>query len=224
MIGTFRTLFIGANARAEEQVRDRYSIELIDQKIRESKAALKGAKLTLAGLIQRQRSEGRQVEAIKGRISDLTKRLKAALKDGREDLAAQGAQAVADLENELSVRQETTRRLEARIMQLRQSVEAANRRIVDLQQGAVSARAIRQEQGMQTRLNKTLNGGSAMEEAEELIAQVLNKDDPFEQGEILREIDAGLGHTDMADRFGDAGFGPKTRVSADDVLSRLKDK
>jgi len=40
MLGTFRTLIAGANARAEETVRDIYSIELIDQKIREATSSL----------------------------------------------------------------------------------------------------------------------------------------------------------------------------------------
>ena len=56
MLGTFKTWITGANARAEEQVRDVYAIELIDQKIREAEGSVKAAKATLASLIQRQRS------------------------------------------------------------------------------------------------------------------------------------------------------------------------
>ena len=149
MIATMRTLFIGASARAEEQLRDHYSIELIEQKIREADANLKAAKLGLASLIQRERSEARQIESIAARITELTGRAKAAMAGGRDDMAAQAAQAIADMENELTRRRETVARLEARILQLRQSVETANRRIIDLKQGAVSARAVRREQGIQ---------------------------------------------------------------------------
>ena len=59
MLTTMRTLFLGASARAEEQVRDHFSIELIDQKVREAQAQLKAAKVGLASLIQRKRSEER---------------------------------------------------------------------------------------------------------------------------------------------------------------------
>ena len=55
MFDTFRTLIVGANARAEERVRDIYSIELIDQKIREATTSLKGAKVSLA-VIRRRRT------------------------------------------------------------------------------------------------------------------------------------------------------------------------
>ena len=82
MFGTLRTLIAGSNARAEERLRDHYSIELIEQKIREATTSVKTAKVSLAGLIQRKRSEERQVETLETRISDLVTRTKAAVKSG----------------------------------------------------------------------------------------------------------------------------------------------
>ncbi|WP_171102318.1 PspA/IM30 family protein [Ruegeria sp. HKCCD7255] len=222
MFGTLKTLISGANARAEEQLRDAYSIELIDQKIREAEQNLKAAKLTLASLIQRQRGETRQIETLQTRIDELMERAGAALADGRQDMAETAAQAVADLENELVLRRQTVDRLDGRILQLRQSVQAANRRILDLKQGAISARAVRREQSLQKRLNRHLGGDSPIEEAEALITRVMNKDDPFEQSEILQDIDRGLDHRDIGQRMEEAGYGPKTRSTAADVLSRLK--
>jgi len=222
MFGTLRTLITGVNARTKEQLRDTYSVELIDQKIRESEGGLKAAKLTLASLIQRQRAEMRQSNSLETRIGDLLGRAKQALEGDREDLAQTAAQAVAEMENELTLRRQTLERLERRILQLRQSVETANRRIIDLKQGAMSARATKREQGIQRRLNKHLGGDSPMEEAEALIAQVLEQDDPFEQGEILREIDGDLGHTTITDDLADAGFGKRNASTAADVLNRLK--
>ena len=60
MFDTLRTLISGVNARANEHVRDTYSVELIEQKIREATTGLKAAKVSLAGLIQRKRAEERQ--------------------------------------------------------------------------------------------------------------------------------------------------------------------
>ncbi|MBO9451424.1 PspA/IM30 family protein [Tropicibacter sp. R16_0] len=223
MFRTLKTLVVGANARAEEKLRDEYSIELIDQKIREAAQSLKAAKLSLANLMQQQRAEQRQLDGLKDRIDDLLTRAKEALNAGREDLAQSAAQAVADLENESVTRQQTVDRLDMRILQLRQSIETANRRLIDLKQGALSARAVRREQGMQKRLNRHLGGDSPMDEAQELIAGVLQAQDPFEQSQILAEIDQGLDHTDIAARMEEAGFGNKTRSTAADVLGRLKD-
>lgn len=222
MFATMRTLFAGANARMEERVRDEFSIELIDQKIREAENNLKTAKLALASLIQREKSESRQIAQLETKVADLTNRAEEALDKDREDLATQAAQAIADMQNELKRRRETVDRLEARIMQLRSSVETAHRRIMDLKQGAISARAVRREQGVQKRLVQHLGGNSAMDEADTLIKRVLGADDPFEQGEILQSIDRGLEHGDIADQMADAGIGNATKATAAQVLAALK--
>ena len=85
MFGTLKTLITGANARAEEKVRDTYSIELIEQKNREAQTGLQAAKATLASLIQRGRAEMRQIEVLETRRKEMTGRAKDALKGGRND-------------------------------------------------------------------------------------------------------------------------------------------
>ncbi|MBY4892838.1 PspA/IM30 family protein [Rhodobacteraceae bacterium N5(2021)] len=222
MFRTLTTLVNGANARAEERVRDHYSIELIDQKIREAEASLKAAKFSLASLIQRERSEARQVDALSNRIADLTSRAKLALADGREDMATEAAGAIAQLENELKVRHTTVERLETRILKLRHSVEGATRRITDLKQGAIAARAAKKEADIQRHLGRHVSQDTAFEEAEELIARVLNRDDPFEQTQILREIDEGLDRSDMTERLSDTGYGDPLKSTAADVMQRLR--
>lgn len=220
MFNTLKTLILGANARAEETLRDTYAIELIDQKIREAEEGLRAAKGTLASLIQRQRGEERLLATLDQRIADMTRRATEALASGREDLATQAADALAQMENERVLRSETVLRLESKTVRLRQSVEAGHRRIIDLKQGATTARAIRREQSL---IRKLPNGeASAIEEAEALIARVTNADDPFERSDILRGINRELSHEGLADRMTDAGFGPSTCVTAADVLARLK--
>lgn len=222
MLKTLATLIQGQNARAEDRVRDAFAIELIDQKIRESESSLRAAKATLASLIQRQRSEEKQHGTLKTRIADLTRRAKDALENEREDMAQEAARAIANMENEMTVRAETLDRLEQKIIRLRSSIEAGHRRIIDLKQGAIQARAVRREQTIQMRMVKSGAHETSVEEAEELIARVLGRDDPFERSEIISEINRDLTGGSIADRMADAGFGPATRSTADDVLARLK--
>lgn len=222
MFGILKTLVAGSTARAEDRLKDVYAIELIDQKIREAQGSLKAAKATLAALIQRQRAETRQIEALQTRITDLTTRATDALAADREDLAQEAAQAIAHMENELTLRRDTQNGLDAKVLRLRQSIENANRRIIDLKQGAVMARAVRREQDSQARLNATIADQSSFEDAEDLISRVLSRDDPFEQGEILKEIDDGLNHGSIGDKMAASGFGPATKTTAADVLARLR--
>ncbi len=222
MFTTIRTLILGAQARAEGQVRSTYAIELIDEKIRQSQEALRIAKGGLVSLMQREQAELRHIEGLLIRMNDLTTRAESALAAGNEALAHEAAEAIAVMENELILRRETAARLETRILRLRQSVETTHRRIIDLKQGAISARAVRQEHGIQRRINTTLAGQSPMAEAEELIAGVMGEDDPFEQSEILVRIDRGLDRDDVADRLAAAGHGAATKITAAAVLARLR--
>jgi phage shock protein A len=222
MFKTLATLINGQNARTEDRVRDAFAIELIDQKIRESEASLRAAKATLASLIQRQRSEEKQHATLKTRINDLTKRAKEALDNDRDDMATEAARAIANMENELTVRTETLDRLDQKVIRLRTSIESGHRRIIDLKQGAIQARAVRREQNIQVQMTKTGIQSGSVEEAEELISRVLGKDDPFERTEILADINRDLDGDSLTDRMADAGFGNATRSTADDVLNRLK--
>ena len=222
MLRTLNTLFLGASARSEEALRDHFAIELIDQKIRETEKQLKVAKTQLALLIQRERSEARLKDQLDARIEDLTLRAKKALEGDREDLAIEAAEAIATLENERTLRAETQARLEGQVLRLRQSVDTGHRRIIDLKQGATMARSLKREHNMQIRLNGSASITNSAEEAEELISRVLKRDDPYEQAEILREINEGLGREDVAGRMAEAGFGSATKSTASDVLARLK--
>ena len=222
MFKTLATLINGQSARAEDRVRDAFAIELIDQKIRESESSLRSAKATLASLIQRQRSEEKQHAVLKTRISDLTKRAKEALDTDREDMATEAARAIATMENELTVRTETLNRLDQKVIRLRSSIEGGHRRIIDLKQGAIQARAVRREQNMQTHMVANGLQEGAVEEAEQLIARVIGNDDPFERSEILSDINRDLDNESITDRMAEAGFGAATRSTADDVLERLK--
>ncbi len=222
MFSTLKTLIDGAGARAEDRLKDTYAVELIEQRIREAEGNLSAAKLTLASLIQRKRSEVRLAKALDTRIADLTTRARKALASDRGDLAEDAASAIAEMENERSVRQNGIASLDSRISRLQVSVEAAHRRIVDLRQGAITARAVRHEARSQARLNRTLTKTSAADEAEALIKRVVDQDDPFEQSEILRDIERGLDGRNASERLEEAGFGDKTRSTAASVLDRLK--
>ena len=79
------------------------------------------------------------------------------------------------------------RPVNAGTIRLRGSVERATRRVVDLRQGAITARAIDLERKSQTRINRAINGNSAMQEAEALIRRVADQDDPLAHSEIVDE-------------------------------------
>ena len=222
MFELFSTLVRGANARANERATDHFAIDLIQQRIREADAGVEAAKRTLASLIMRQRQEKRSLTQLQARKTNLEERARAALADNKEDLARDAAEAIADLENEETVRTETLARLNDRISRMQLSVEKAHRRVIDLRQSALAAEAIDMERKSQKRLNRSISQSSAIHEAEKLIKRVTERDDPFEETEVLDEIEQSLTHEDVAERLANAGYGDKGKSSADDVLARLR--
>ncbi len=222
MLATLRTIFIGESRRAEERVKDHYALDLIAQKIRETEDGMRAAKATLATLIQRERSEKRQLETLTKRMGVLIERARAALDDGNAPIAEEAANAIAALENEQAVRNATLERLGQKVIRLKSTVETMHRRIIDLKQGEIAARSMRAEANTQRRLRRTLSGTAPAHEAQELIDRVLGQDDPFEQSEILSEIDADLSHEGLGNRMAEQGYGPSTKSTGAAVLARLK--
>lgn len=222
MLNVLKTLMLGAGARADEALTDHFAIDLIEQKIREAEAGLAGAKNTLAGLILRQRNEERHLGRLDAEIADLESRAGAAIVSGREDLAETAATALADLCNERTMRRQTLDSLAERVLRSQAAVGKAHRRIVDLRQGLISARAIDAERRAQKSLNRTIGSSSAIRDAQALINRVMSQDEPFEQAGVLDEIDAALDGSAARDALAAAGFGRPARVSAEDVLARLR--
>jgi len=222
MFNLLKTLITGANAQAEEALTDHFAIDLIEQKIREADAGLSAAKNTLASLIVRQRNEERHLGRLTAEIADLEKRAGLALEDGNENLAVDAAAAIADLSNEQEIRQATVAQLGQRVLRMQATISKANRRIIDLRQGMISARAVDAERRAQKSLNRTIGNSTAMRDAETLINRVMTADDPLEQSDVLDEIDAGLNGASIRDRLAQAGYGDRTKVTAGDVLARLK--
>ncbi|RJT39204.1 PspA/IM30 family protein [Mesorhizobium waimense] len=222
MLSLIRTLLDGASAKAEDRLKDQFAVDLLAQRIRDAEAGLASAKQTLASLIVRQRAEQASLDQLDRRIADLEERTRSALAAGNEPLARDGAGAIAELENEREVRRATVRSLVEKTLRMRMSLEQAHRRIVDLNQGMISARAIDAEQKAQRRLNRSIGRTASLNEAEALLARIRERSDPFEEASILDEIDAGLSQEAIRSRLEDAGHGPSTKVRAQDVLDRLK--
>src|SRR3954453_8183035 len=98
MFKTVLTLFRGGVAVAGEELEDRTALVILDQQMRDAASAVQRSKRSLALAIAQDQQEGRRLDTTKARIADLEMRATAALDGGREDLAREAAQAIANLE------------------------------------------------------------------------------------------------------------------------------
>ena len=220
MLAILDIIHRGLRGRAADALVDRNAIMLIEQRVREAEASLSGGKDALASLIVRQRRETASLREVEARMADLEARTVSAMKAGDEKLAASAAHTIAELEREAEARRSSVLRLETRIGQLRLSIERASRRVAQLRQGAADARSAQCERTAQARFSDLDAGADT--EAEALIARVLDGDDPFELGEVRREIDRDLSGETVADRLAERGHGSPRKTDGTAVLERLR--
>ena len=226
MFKTVFTLFRGSVAAAGEEVEARSALLILDQQMRDSAANVERAKRTLALAIAQDQQEGRRLEATNARIADLEVRATAALEGGREDLAREAAQAIANLEADRDAAMTARALFAAEIARMKRQVSSAEARICELERGRRIARA-------SDAVRHLRKGGveaarpyeSTLPEAEQTLRRLRERQMEAEAAdEALIELDAASGPLATAEKLAEQGFGPRMKTTADDVLARLKAK
>jgi phage shock protein A len=223
MFKTVLTLFRGSVAAAEEELEDRAALLILDQQMRDAAAAVERSKRSLALAIAGDQQEGRRLDATNARIADLEVRATAALDGGREDLAREAAQAIANLEADRDAAMTARALFATEITRLRRHVSSAEARITELDRGRRIARA--------SEAVRTLRRGgieaarpyeSTLPEAERTLRRLRERQlEAQAADEALLELDAASGPLAAAEKLAEQGFGPRLKPTADDVLARL---
>ncbi len=220
MMKLFRLLAHGAAARAEEELYDRHALLVLDQQVRETRASLERSRHALAAAVAADRAEARKLDEIEARAADLETRAVAALAGGREDLAREAAEAIAEIEAERDAIRQARARFEREVARIRAVVADATRRQAELERGRRIAAAA--ETARRMRVNPGPDERATLAEAEATLARLRSLQATAADTEAaLAETEPGH---DIAERLEREGFGPRTRPSADSVLERLRGK
>lgn len=218
MLKLFRLLARGAAARAAEDFFDQNALLILDQQIRETRASLERSRRALAVAIAGDRAEARRAEAAEARAQDLETRAVAALKAGREDLAAEAAEAIAELEAERDAIRAARATFTAEVARIRETVAEAGRRQAELERGrrvAAAAEAVRRL-GASARPQDT----TTLREAEATLARLRElQAETADTEAALAEAEPGA---DIAERLKREGFGGSDRPTGSAVLERLR--
>jgi phage shock protein A len=226
MFKTVFTLFRGSVAVAGEELEDRAALLILDQQMRDAAAAVERSKRALAIAIAGDQQEGRRLEATNTRIADLEVRASAALDGGREDLAREAAQAIANLESDRDAAMTARTLFASEIARMKRQVANAEARITDLDRGRRIARASEAVRALR-------RGGveaarpyeSTLPEAENTLKRLRERQiEAQAASDALIELDAATGPQATAERLAEQGFGPRLKSTADDVLARLNAK
>ncbi|ERF82419.1 PspA/IM30 family protein [Bradyrhizobium viridifuturi] len=226
MFKTVLTIFRGSVAAAEEELQDRTALVVLDQQMRDAAAAVDRSKRTLALAIAGDAQEGRRLDATNTRIADLEVRASAALEGGREDLAREAAQAIANLEAERDAAMTARTLFATEITRLKRHVANAEARIAELDRGRRLARASEAVRSLRrSGIEAARPYESTLPEAEATLKRLRERQIEIQAADdALFEIDTASGPVVVAEKLAEQGFGPRMKSTADDVLARLKAK
>ena len=224
MFKTVLTIFRGSAAAAEEELQDRTALVVLDQQMRDAAAAVDRSKRTLALAIAGDAQEGRRLEATNARIADLEVRASAALEGGRDDLAREAAQAIANLEAERDAAMTARTLFATEITRLKRHVANAEARIAELDRGRCLARASEAVRSLRrSGIEAARPYESTLPEAEATLKRLRERQMEIQAADdALFEIDTASGPLATAEKLAEQGFGPRMKSTADDVLARLK--
>jgi phage shock protein A len=225
MFKTIVTLMRGAAAAAEEEVVDRSALLILDQQIRDAAAAIERSKRALAVAIAQDEAEGKRLDTTLARIADLEERVTAALGGGREDLAAEGAEAIALMEADRDAIREARAAFAADIGSLKSTVAIAGHRLSELERGRRIALAAESVRRLKSSRGPGATGAVALAEAESTLRRLRERQAEDAAAEAAYDrLDPGMNPTNAASKLEAAGFGRRTRPTASDVLTRLREK
>ena len=226
MFKTVLTLFRGSVAAAGEELEDRSALLILDQQMRDAAAAVERSKRSLALAFAGDQQEGRRLDATNARIADLEVRTTAALDGGREDLAREAAQAIANLEADRDAAMTARTLFASEITRMKRQVAGAEARITELDRGRRIARASEAVRALRRGgIEAARPYESTLPEAENTLKRLRERQiEAQAASDALIELDAATGPLATAERLAEQGFGPRLKSTADDVLARLNAK
>src|SRR6516164_4142060 len=226
MLKTLITMVRGRTALIAEELGDQNALLILDQQMRDATGALDGAKKALAIALAQQGQEEQRLEATRSRIADLETRAIAAIEAGREDLAAEAAEAIATLEAERDASLTARALFAAEIAKLKGHVLQQQMRFSQLERGRRIARAAEAVRvARRGRIEGAPIFAGTLAEAEATLARL--REHQFEADaveEAFDALDAATGPISVAEKLSAEGFGPRLRPNAADVLSRLRER
>ncbi len=222
MLAKLSALFRGTAHEAGQSVVDANALKILDQEIRDADTAQGKARDDLAGLVARRRMAENELKSFGDQIAKYESSVRAALSQGKEDLAREVAGRIAELETEIGTRgplidgmKEAEARLRTAISTTDQKIETLRReidivKVNDSVQKAQTSVAL-QSAGAHSRIGSAADSLQRIKQRQAIQEERLRVGQEFEDKRTGADLDA---------KLRDAGILPG-HASADDVLARL---
>lgn len=223
MFNTVVTLIRGHSHDAAQAVADANALSILRQQLRDAASGVEAARRAVAVVMAYAERERKALPRIGAQLVDLEARAIAALGHGREDLAAEAAAAIAQLEMERTTTERALATYEGEIVRLRDELAQAETRLRDLQRGLQLADAAQKSQTVRGVVSRPVTASLA--EAEATLARLQARQFHAEAtAAAVADLSAGQSAEAISARLAAAGCGPALKPDAAAVLARLKAK
>jgi phage shock protein A len=226
MFKTIVTLMRGEAFDAEQRLKDRNALMLLDQQMRDAAAGAERLRRAVALATAHERQEARRLDALRTEIADIESRAVEALKGGRADLAEQAAQALAGLEADVAASTAAQTRFAAEVSKLDALARRQTQRLADLERGRRVARAAQAaRQARRGGVEPAHCVENTLADAEATLTRLREKQMEAEDADATFDQFAAEGAAEsIAQTLAREGFGPAKEPRAADILARLKEK
>jgi phage shock protein A len=223
MIKTLITLLRGGAAVTEQRIIDRNALIILDQQMRDGTQTLHQAKRSLAISIAQHKQEIERIAKVNLQILDLENRVKLALEAKHDDLALEGATAIAELEAERNASHAAQSLFDKEIARLRNYVNQAETRLMALDRGRRVAKATQAVSILrQGRIDASSPFQASLSDAEATLKRFSERAAKTQNAEDEFDLLDNHSHMSVAEKLSSAGFGTRLKTTAEDVLNRLK--
>jgi phage shock protein A len=212
----------GTAHEAGGAVVDANALRILDQEIRDADNALGKARDDLAALVARRRVLEKEVQSFRDQASRYEGSARAALAKGDEALAREVAQRIADLEQEVTLKEPQLGEMRAAEDRMHQIIAATQQKVEGLRR---EIDVVKVNESVQRAQASVVSGGSgataALGSAADSLKRIKERqairDEKFKAAAELEDMRTGA---DLDAKLRNAGILPG-QSSADDVLARL---
>jgi phage shock protein A len=222
MLSKLSALFRGTAHEAGQSVVDANALKILDQEIRDADNAQGKARDDLAGLVARRRMAENELTSFGEQISKYESSARAALGQGKTDLAREVAGRIAELETEIGTRGPQIENMKQAEARLRTAIASTDQKIEQLRREIDIVKVNESVQRAQTSVALQSAGaqsriGSAADSLQRIKQRQAVNEEKLRAGQELEDKRTGA---DLDAKLRDAGILPG-HASADDVLARL---
>lgn len=219
------TAFRGGVNEAGQAIVDANSTRIFEQEIRDAEAHIQKAKRELTDVMAKEMQGKREIQRLQTSISEHEGYATQALSQGKEDLALEVAEKIAQLEQELAEVQASNATFTSNAERLKNLVKQSERQLADYRRQLSMVKTTESVQKATSAITDSFSNSnaklsSAKESLERIKQRQQNFDDRLKASEALAEESS---DKSLQSKLAEAGIG-STNNSANSVLERLKAK